>query len=104
MTVQYFPPTAAGQSAAIAVAGPKNMVFDGSRFVVRTNGDYVAPIIAQDDVDATSAKAYPKLVAMMAMTPAQIQTWVTANVTNLAQAQDAIMTLATAVSILARRL
>jgi hypothetical protein len=38
------------------------------------------------------------------MTPAQVQTWVTANVTNLAQAQDAIATLAIAVSILARRL
>jgi hypothetical protein len=62
------------------------------------------PPPTQDELDATAAKAYAKLVALRAMTPAQVQTWVTANVTNLAQAQDAIMTLAIAVSILARRL
>jgi len=38
------------------------------------------------------------------MTPAQVRAWVDANVTNLSQAQDAIKTLAIAVSILARRL
>jgi hypothetical protein len=33
-----------------------------------------------------------------------VTAWVAANVTNLAQAQDAIATLAVAVSVLARRL
>lgn len=55
-------------------------------------------------IDAAAAKAYDKLTALKTMTPAQIQTWVAANVTNLAQAQDAIATLAIAVGILARRL
>lgn len=59
---------------------------------------------AKDEADATAAKAYAKLTALRNMTPAQVQSWVAANVTNLAQAQDAIATLAIAVSILARRL
>jgi hypothetical protein len=63
-----------------------------------------APPPSQDELEATAARAYPKLVALKGLTPAQVQTWVQANVTNLAQAQDAIMTLAIAVSILARRL
>ena len=62
------------------------------------------PPPTQDQLDAAAAKAYPKLAALMAMTPAQVQAWVTANVTTLAQAQDAITTLAIAVAILARRL
>jgi hypothetical protein len=62
------------------------------------------PPPTQDQIDATAANAYTKLNALKNMTPAQVQAWVTGNVTNLAQAQDAIMTLAIAVSILARRL
>jgi hypothetical protein len=56
------------------------------------------------DLDVVAAKQYAKLRALVQMTPAQVQTWVSANVTNLAQAQDAIATLAIAVSVLARRL
>ncbi len=40
----------------------------------------------------------------MAMTPAQVQAWIDANVTNLATATDALKTLAVAVGILARKL
>ena len=58
----------------------------------------------QDQIDAAAAKEYAKLKALVAMSPAQVQAWVAANVTNLAQAQDAIATLAIAVSVLARRL
>tara|TARA_R110000868_G_scaffold176513_2_gene414227 strand:- start:1325 stop:1723 length:399 start_codon:yes stop_codon:yes gene_type:complete len=58
----------------------------------------------QDEIDSAAAKAYAKLTALRGMTPAQVGSWVDANVTNLAQAQDAIKTLAIAVSILARRL
>jgi hypothetical protein len=54
--------------------------------------------------DSAAANAYAKLVALKTMTPAQVQAWVAANVTNLVQAQDAIATLAIAVSILSRRL
>lgn len=58
----------------------------------------------KDEQDAAAAKAYTKLKNLMQMTPAEVQAWVAANVTNLAQAQDAIATLAIAVGVLARRL
>lgn len=60
--------------------------------------------LPQEEQDIIAAKAYAKLAALCGMTPAQIQTWVDSNVTNLAQAQDAIKTLAIAVAILARRM
>lgn len=63
-----------------------------------------AAAAAQYATDAAAARNYAKLQALAAMTPAQVQAWVAANVTNLAQAQDAIATLAVAVSLLARRL
>lgn len=58
----------------------------------------------KDAQDVEAAKGSAKLAALKAMTPAQIQTWAAANVTTLAQARDAITTLAIAVSVLARRL
>ena len=54
--------------------------------------------------DAAAASQNAKLKSLAAMSPAEVQTWVAANVTNLAQVQDAIGTLAIAVSVLARRL
>lgn len=106
MTIQTFPNTPAGAAAANAVSNPKDLWFDGARIVVFTGADYDArhPAPSQDEQDAASAKVDAKLAALAAMTPAQVRTWVAANVTNLAQAQDAIATLAVAVSILARRL
>ena len=50
--------------------------------------------LAQRYASATAARAYAKLTAMRSMTPAQLQVWIAANVTNLAQAQDALLTLA----------
>jgi hypothetical protein len=105
MTIQTFPTTLTGQTAAFAVSDPKNVTFAGNRFEVRDGVDYVAPPAqSQDEIDAEAARSYAKLKALVAMTPAQVQAWVAANVTNLAQAQDAIATLAVAVSVLARRL
>lgn len=51
-----------------------------------------------------NAKSYPKLQALASMTPTQVKSWVDTNITNFAEAKDAIKTLAIAVSILARRL
>jgi hypothetical protein len=59
---------------------------------------------SQNDVDAAAARAYAKLAALMQMTPESVQAWVQANVTNVAEVQDAITTLAIAVAVLARRL
>jgi len=59
---------------------------------------------AQYKQDAQNAKQYAKLQALSSLTPAQIQSWVQANVNTLADAKDALKTLAVAVGILARRL
>ena len=105
MTIQRFPSTPAGQTAALAVPDPKNIAFVGDGFEVRDGDDYVAPPQpSKDEADALEAKEYAKLDALSRMTPAQVQTWAAANVTDLAQAQDAITTLAIAVSVLIRRL
>ncbi len=58
----------------------------------------------KDEQDAAAIRSHVKLTALKNMNPAQIQAWVTTNVTNLAQAQDAISTLAVGVSILARKI
>lgn len=105
MTIQRYPATLAGQTDAFAVADPKNVTFENSGFTVRSGPDYIAPPASTpDEVDRAAARAYAKLTALRNMTPAQVQAWVAANVTNLAQAQDAIATLAIAVGILARQL
>lgn len=62
------------------------------------------PASSQEALDVAAAKAYAKLTALRAMTPAQVQAWVDANVIDLASARDAIKTLAIAVGILARRI
>lgn len=105
MTIQRYSATLAGETAAFAVADPKNVTFENSGFTVRSGPDYIAPPApTPDEADRAAARAYAKLAALKTMTPAQVQTWVSANVTNLAQAQDAIATLAIAVGILSRQL
>lgn len=59
---------------------------------------------AKDAADTEVAREYAKLKALITMSPSEIPTWIEANVTNLAQAKDALTTLAIAVSILGRRL
>lgn len=105
MTIQTFPRSLAGQTAAFAVADPKNVVFDGSQFVVSNGTDYVAPpALTQDQLDAADAKANAKVAALKALTPTQVGAWVDANITTLPAAVDALKTLAIAVSILSRKL
>jgi XkdW protein len=64
------------------------------------------PVTAEEKLltDSVAAKNYAKLTALKNMTPTEVQTWVTDNVNTLAQAKDAIITLAVGMSILARRL
>ena len=63
-----------------------------------------AAVVTKTVADSAAANANAKLIALRDMTPAQVQVWAAANITTMAQAQDAIATLAIAVSILARRL
>ena len=70
-----------------------------------TTADIVAKTLeVQSAQDTQDAKQYAKLQALSTMTPAQVQTWVQNNVNTLADAKDALKTLAVAVGILARRL
>lgn len=62
------------------------------------------PPPTQDELDTEAARQYAKLQALRAMSPAQVSSWVDANITDLASAKDALKTLAIAVGILARRL
>jgi hypothetical protein len=67
--------------------------------------DPPAPLVAVEQKlvdDMAAAKAYQKLQTLAGMSRAEIQAWMTANVTNLAEARDALTTLAIAVSVLAR--
>lgn len=110
MTISIVANTPANLAAAQATPNAHVWV-DGRRIVVYTSPDRPADKLTpeqiqanQDAADAVAAKAYAKLSALAAMTPAQVQAWVSANVTTLAQAQDAIATLAIAVSLLARKI
>lgn len=62
------------------------------------------PPPSRDMVDSASAKQDAKLTALAQMTPDQVRAWVGVNVTSLADAKDALATMAVAVSILSRQL
>jgi hypothetical protein len=105
MPILSFPASIDGQTAAFATPDPKNITFTGNGFEVRTGPDYIPPRPdTPDEADAKAARSNGKLAALAKLTPAQVQTWVNANVNTLADAKDAITTLAIAVSVLARRL
>lgn len=59
---------------------------------------------SKDEADAVAALAYPKLQALLDMSPAQVDAWVEVNVTNLATVKDALKTLAIGFSVLGRRI
>jgi hypothetical protein len=75
----------------------------GTTEVVRSATIFERPKTA-DEIDREAVEAYPKLTTLKTSTPAQVQAWVDANVTDLASAKDAIKTLAVAVGFLARKL
>lgn len=58
---------------------------------------------AADDTDTATVRGDAQVRSLMMMTPAQIEAWGAANIGNLAQARAAIIVLAKAVSMLARR-
>ena len=95
-------------AAALAIPDPKSIfhVYSGGYDVLTGADAVIAPVspLTQDQQDAYDAANYAKLRALVQMTPTQVSNWVANNVTNLAQAQDAIATLAIAVAILARKL
>ena len=99
-----FPATDQHPNCLRAVIGAHVVDYIGTLPTQAEVDVFLNPPPTQDQLDAEAAKQYAKLTALKGMTPAQIQTWVDSNVINLAGAQDAIKTLAIAVSILSRRL
>jgi len=59
---------------------------------------------AQDAADAQEAREDAQLAAIAALTPAQAAQWIEDNVTNLAEAKNALKIMAKALCILARRI
>ena len=80
------------------------LVTAAQKKAIEDNRIKTADLLIKNATDVATANAYAKLTALKSMTPAQVQAWTVTNITTLAQAQDAIATLAIAVSILARRL
>jgi hypothetical protein len=64
----------------------------------------INPPLTAEQQDIAYVRNHAKLAALRAMTPAHVEAWVTANVNTLAQAKDALNTLAVAVCILSRRI
>jgi hypothetical protein len=106
MTIQRYPATPAGETAAFAVADPKNIMFEASGFTVRSGPDYIAPPApTPDELDRAVARAYAKLTALKGMTPAQVQTWCEGNFPSLTLAEQRnIAAIGIAVGLLAREL
>lgn len=107
MSITKQPNTAENLAAAKALPEPKNIVIDGKTLIVYTGEDVPPgpdPQEVKDAEDAYAARSYKKLENLCKMTPDEVAAWVSANVTTLAQARDAITTLAIAVSVLGRRL
>lgn len=106
-TIDISALTASDLATAIAVSmtGSLCTLYDrGDVLPANQLSAVVIAAAAKDASDLVAAKAYAKLAALITLSPADVATWVTANVTTLPQAQDAIKTLAVAVSVLARRL
>ncbi|HMQ71174.1 MAG TPA: hypothetical protein PKA84_08825 [Rubrivivax sp.] len=107
MSITKQPNTAENLAAAKALPEPKHIVIDGKTLIVYTGEDVPPgpdPQEVKDAEDAYAARSYKKLENLCKMTPDEVAAWVSANVTTLAQARDAITTLAIAVSVLGRRL
>lgn len=96
MALTYYATLSGAQAAKVAAGGVGDIAWVGltnkaKPFSLATGADMA---IVSIDADRASIQAYNKFTALVTMTPAQVSTWVDNNVTNLAQAQDAIKTLA----------
>ena len=104
MALTYYATLSGAQAAKVAAGGVGDIAWAGltnksKPFSLATGEDMAQVNI---DADRASIKAYSKFTALVAMNPAQASTWVDNNVTTLAQAQDAIKTLAIICSYLGR--
>lgn len=98
--------TVQSQTEVDGIENPKAVWYDINRIVIYTGDDInlINPPPTQEELDKQAAGQYAKLIALRNMTPTQVQSWIDANINNLADAKDALKTLAVAVGILARKL
>lgn len=77
--------------------------WDGAQWVQNVAKKIAQDSFNQDITDLAAIKGDNVLTTFVAMTPAQIDAWITANVTNLQTATSALRILAKIVLVIARR-
>jgi hypothetical protein len=102
MAIVRYPYSDANVTIAESTAQPRQVWINAPKEIVVYTGADMTPVVI--DADKEAVKSYAKLVALKNMTPAQVSSWVDANVTNLSQAQDAIKTLAIGMGYIIRQI
>ena len=102
MAIVRYPYSDANVKIAESTAQPRQVWINAPKEIVVYTGAAMTPVVI--DADKEAVKSYAKLVALKNMTPAQVSSWVDANVTNLSQAQDAIKTLAIGMGYIIRQI
>ena len=102
MAIVRYPYSDANVKIAESTAQPRQVWINAPKEIVVYTGADMTPAVI--DVDKEAVKSYAKLVALKNMTPAQVSSWVDANVTNLSQAQDAIKTLSIGMGYIIRQI
>jgi len=102
MAIVRYPYSDANVKIAESTAQPRQVWINAPKEIVVYTGADMTPAVI--DADKEAVKSYAKLVALKNMTPAQVSSWVDANVTNLSQAQDAIKTLSIGMGYIIRQI
>ena len=102
MAIVRYPYSDANVKIAESTAQPRQVWINAPKEIVVYTGADLPPVVI--DADKEAVKSYAKLVALKNMTPAQVSSWVDANVTNLSQAQDAIKTLSIGMGYIIRQI
>ena len=102
MAIVRYPYSDANVTIAESTAQPRQVWINHPKEIVVYTGADLPPVVI--DADKEAVKSYAKLVALKNMTPAQVSSWVDANVTNLSQAQDAIKTLSIGMGYIIRQI
>lgn len=79
-------------------------LFSAGAWVVDPIKAATATAAAQLGIDLAAAAAVPAVRTLLAMTPAQVDAWAVANITDLASARNAIAILAKIVAVVARNI
>ena len=82
--------------------GPEAFAIAGDDYYAAEEAKKAADL--QDELNRKAARTHTKLVALKNMSPAEVQAWCGANITNLASAKEIITTLCVAMCILSKKL